>query len=65
MGSERKEIYNHFEFHKELTTKSGLLRSLRKHCAQNQLDPFQVTPTAFSLNLDDAKHYQQELATFL
>ncbi len=36
----KREIYNHFEFHKELTTKTGLTKNLKSYCSVNKFDAF-------------------------
>ena len=62
-GVTKKEIYNHFEHHKEITTKTGLIKNLQRHCSNIKIDPFSLTPTVFTINLED-RNYQQELNQF-
>jgi len=45
------EIYNHFEFHKELTTKTGLLKNLKKYSDLRIFNLYAFIPISFQLNL--------------
>ena len=49
-----KQMVNHFEGHKEITTKNGLLRNLIGYCELNKLNAFDYTPLTFALGLDSA-----------
>ncbi len=31
-----KQLVNHFEFHREISTKSGLIKNLRQYCEVNK-----------------------------
>jgi hypothetical protein len=55
---------NHFEFHRELTTKSGLLRNLREFCEESNKNYQDYTPLTFTLNLKE-KGWESDLYNFL
>ena len=46
-------MVNHFEFHREITSKSGLLKNLKEICTENGLNLFDITPITFHINLID------------
>ena len=45
-------MVNHFEHHKEITTKSSLIKNLQLFCEQNRLFLFDLTPATFLIDLD-------------
>ena len=57
-------MVNHFEFHREITSKSGLLKKLKEICTENGLNLFDITPITFHINLID-KNWEMELQQFL
>jgi hypothetical protein len=42
-----KQVVNHFPYIKDLTTKTGLLKSLTSFCTANNLNVFDVTPLTY------------------
>ena len=48
-----KQLLNHFEFHREITTKSGIIKNLTSFCEYSRMNVFDITPLTFLLNLDD------------
>ncbi len=48
-----RECVNHFEFHKEITSKNGFIKNLKKYAKLNVFNSFSYTPVAFLLNLDE------------
>ena len=59
-----KQLVNHFEFHKEISSKAGLIKNLSFYCEQNKMNMFEMTPITFilDLNKDDC---EQTLQTFI
>ena len=53
-------MVNHFEFHREITTKSHLLTNLTQFCDKNGLNVFNLTPPTFLINLNE-KIYENTL----
>ena len=48
-----KQVVNHFEQHKEISTKSGLIKNLQIYCETNKLNLFDITPVTFLIDLQD------------
>ncbi|KRX02454.1 hypothetical protein PPERSA_10071 [Pseudocohnilembus persalinus] len=48
-----KQMVNHFEGHREITTKSGLIKNFRFFCEANKINIFDITPVTFILDLQD------------
>lgn len=59
-----KKIVNHFEFHREITMKSGLLKNLQQFSAEIKMNIFEITPTTFLINLLDT-NWDYEVQRFL
>eukprot|EP00826_Nyctotherus_ovalis_P024513 TRINITY_DN1894_c0_g1_i4.p1 TRINITY_DN1894_c0_g1~~TRINITY_DN1894_c0_g1_i4.p1 ORF type:complete len:662 (-),score=152.89 TRINITY_DN1894_c0_g1_i4:443-2428(-) len=49
-----KQMVNHFEGHREITTKDGLVKNLIAYCELNKLNAFDYTPLTFTLDIDSA-----------
>jgi tubulin monoglycylase TTLL3/8 len=45
-----REIVNYFEFHKEITSKIGLVKSLMKHYNFDMTSPFNIIPLVYVIN---------------
>ena len=61
-----KQLYvNHLEGHREITTKTGLIRSLKvyydynKHFGENGYQIFDTTPTSFIISSNEDTEYCQ------
>ena len=52
LNSNMKQIVNHFEFHKEISSKAGLIKNLAFYCEQNKMNLFDITPITFILDLN-------------
>lgn len=50
-NSSCKQILNHFEFHKEISSKASLIKNLAFFCDQNKMNLFDITPTTFLIDL--------------
>ena len=48
-----KQCVNFFEGHKEITTKSGLIKNLKTYCETHKINLFDITPVTFNLDLND------------
>lgn len=48
-----KQCVNHFEGHKEITTKNLLIKNLKLYCETNKINMFSITPVTFVIDLDD------------
>eukprot|EP00825_Cyclidium_porcatum_P044004 TRINITY_DN6355_c0_g2_i2.p1 TRINITY_DN6355_c0_g2~~TRINITY_DN6355_c0_g2_i2.p1 ORF type:complete len:1019 (+),score=216.06 TRINITY_DN6355_c0_g2_i2:1004-4060(+) len=59
-----KKIVNHFEFHREITMKSGLIKNLSLIAEDQKKNLFEITPTTFLINFLD-NNWEYELQTFL
>ncbi len=71
-----KQLVNHFEFHKEISTKNGLIRSLGSFCSvkfivvyfnvekENKLYLSEITPITFSFNMDDEVNFDNDMQRF-
>jgi len=59
-----KKMANHFEFNREIGTKSNLLRNLQAYCERNSLDLFRITPITFILDMYDP-YYTTDYQVFL
>jgi hypothetical protein len=46
-------VFNHLEYHKELSNKQNLVRNLTWFCESNKINAFQITPTTFIIDLHD------------
>ena len=57
-----KEAVNQFEFHNELTSKIGLVRSLLKN--QSCENTFQMLPLVFVLNFEE-RGWEVDIASFV
>ena len=44
---------NFFEGHKEITTKSGLIKNLKTYCETHKINLWDITPVTFNLDLND------------
>lgn len=58
-------MVNHFEFHKELSSKSNLLLNLQKYCEENKRFLFDIIPITFNLDLDNTEKFENEIQEFL
>lgn len=45
-----KELVNHFEFHREISTKSGLVKNISRYVS----NPFEITPLTFIINMENS-----------
>ena len=73
-----KQMVNHFEFHKEITTKNGLIKSLSSYCEvsleflnsllissqANKIYLFDVTPLTFAFDMDDEAGFDIDMQNF-
>lgn len=59
-----KKMANHFEFNREIGTKSNLLRNLQAYCEKNSLELFKITPITFILDMYDP-YYTTDYQIFL
>jgi tubulin monoglycylase TTLL3/8 len=48
-----REIVNYFEFHKEITSKIGLVKSLMKHYNFDMTSPFNIIPLVYVINFQE------------
>lgn len=44
-----RELVNHFEFHREISTKSGLVKNISRFIS----NPFDITPLTYIINLEN------------
>jgi hypothetical protein len=44
-----RELVNHYEFHREISTKSGLVKNICRLIS----NPFEITPLTYLINLDN------------
>ena len=59
-----KQAVNHFEFHKEISTKIGLVKNLQQYCELNKINLFDLTPATFIIDLDD-KYVEYDVQEFV
>lgn len=61
-----KQLVNHFEFHKEISSKAGLIKNLSYYCEQNKTNLFDITPITFifDLNKEDCDQTIQNFINF-
>ena len=61
-----KQILNHFEFHKEISSKASLVKNLAFYCEQNKSNLFDITPITFvlDLNKEECESTVQSFVTF-
>ena len=59
-----KQVVNHFEFHKEISTKIGLVKNLQLYCELNKISLFDLTPVTFIIDLDD-KYVEYDIQEFV
>ena len=50
-----KQVVNHFEFHSELTSKSGLFLNLQTYSEMNKENVFNYLPLTFLIKIDPSK----------
>lgn len=48
-----RQCVNHFEEHREISEKDGLVRNLKLFCETNKLALFSITPATFLIDLND------------
>ncbi|KAM3140566.1 hypothetical protein pb186bvf_007378 [Paramecium bursaria] len=48
-----KQLVNHFEHHKEISNKMGLIKNLTAYCEKHKLNVFDYTPLTFILDFSD------------
>ncbi len=48
-----RRLVNHFEFHRELTNKSLLIKNLTTFCEEHKLNIFDITPLTFILDIEE------------
>lgn len=54
-----KQCLNHFEGHKEITTKNQLIKNLKIYAETNKINLFDITPITFYLDLcEDSCEFQ-------
>lgn len=63
-GSGLRQLVNHFEFHKEISSKAGLIKNLSFYCEQNKMNLFDITPITFVLDMNK-EDFEQTLSTFI
>lgn len=64
-GAGHKQLVNHFEFHEEISTKSGLIRNLKAVCERDQKNSlFEVTPITFEVDFT-SENCDNDLKRFL
>ena len=51
-GSNCESLFNHYEFHKELTNKSKLIENLGQYCESVQIQLFSIIPMTYILDFD-------------
>lgn len=66
LNSNFKQLVNHFEYHKEISSKTGLIKNLAYYCEQNKMNLFDLTPITFiiDLNKDDSESTLQNFINF-
>ena len=57
-------MLNHYEYHRELTTKSGMLKNLTEICEDNGRNIFEFVPLTFIINLSD-RNWEYDLYNFM
>lgn len=55
------QVVNHFEFHREITTKNGLIRNLSNYCELNKINLCELTPTTFIFDMDDEANFDDDM----
>jgi len=59
-----KQIVNHFENHKEISTKNLLIKNLSLYCELNKVNLFDLTPTTFLFDMDDEVNFDTDMQRF-
>lgn len=59
-----RQVVNHFEFHKEVSSKAGLVKNLAFYCEQNKTNLFDITPITFILDMNK-EDFEQTLNSFV
>ena len=59
-----KQVVNHFEFHREISTKIGLIKNLQLYCEFNQIQVFDLTPVTFVIDTED-KNFEYDIQEFV
>ena len=52
LSMSQKQMFNHFEFHAEITTKDGIFKNMLNYALRNKLSLFDYVPLTFVINLD-------------
>lgn len=60
-----RQYVNHVENHEEISTKSGLVRSLRKYCGRKLLNCWNWVPVSFVFDFDDGVKFEAEMKRFV
>lgn len=60
-----KQIVNHFEGQKELSSKLNLLNNLQTFCEENRKFLFDILPTTFVLDLEHIQKFDNDFQDFL
>ena len=61
LSCEKKQMYNHFEFHNCLTNKYKMFLNFSKYCEKNKIEVFKYIPFTIifdSSNIDDFSYYR-------
>lgn len=57
-------IYNHFEYHNEISNKSNLLLNIVNYAEKNNFNPFNIIPISFYFDLEQSD-FEKELKEFI
>jgi hypothetical protein len=58
------QVFNHFEFHREISTKNCLIKNLSNYCEMNKITIFDMTPTTFVFDMDDIENFDSDMQRF-
>ena len=59
-----KQVVNHYEFHREISTKDKLLLNLQAYCLENKLNLYDIIPPTFLLDFG-SEDIEKDISTFL
>jgi tubulin monoglycylase TTLL3/8 len=59
-----KEMVNMFEFHKDITSKIGLVRSFQKYYNYQMTVPFNIIPMVFVVNFEE-RNWDLDIQAFV
>lgn len=60
-----KQIVNHYEEHRELSSKINLLNNLQTYCEENQRFLFDILPITYFVDLDHLEKFEPEFQDFM